>query len=556
MAVDPDDPFPPAAHVEEGVSRRGDVERPAEKLAWRRGRVGRAEAQGGELGPVERQAENLPIHERHVVEGDALGDPLAIEEQGAEIDPPHGFDEDIERRVRRVGRRDLDLVFLQAAIERPQVSAVDVDIGVIVELDELQLAAPWPTSFVRYKRKPWLWSSASIGRGWGERTGAGRLAKIEASAREPDLGRVDGGRSRRRVGQGRALRRVLRQDLAQGEILRRRPARLVEGRVVVVARHVGLIRVAVIGAGPEPEVRPAVEQVEVEGLAVFEEPGNGLHEVLGFHPGPRLAPVREPAGVELAAENGNVPPEPGGLREVLLLRPGVEPDGGARHRAGFEHVRRRAVGRIEGDLEARFYPDLLEPGHVAPVVAVAPVLVFELEHQDGTAPLNLEPADLVGETADVAGAGFEIPLVAAADLDVGNREEPGRQSAEVPFGAGVRARPDDDPEAGGLRLADERGHIVPAGEVEAARLGFECVPENIRANGVEAHGARHEEPLPPVFPGDALEMQLPGDHLERPAVQDELRPPETEGVGARRRDRRPGAVKIAAAANTMTGIHA
>ena len=87
-------------------------------------------------------------------------------------------------------------------------------------------------------------------------------------------------------------------------ILGRRPSHLVERRVVVVARHVGLVAVAEIGPGREAEIRPAVEHVEAEGLPVVEKPPDVGQDVLGLGRGPFLAPVRQPAGVELAQKTG------------------------------------------------------------------------------------------------------------------------------------------------------------------------------------------------------------------------------------------------------------
>jgi hypothetical protein len=307
-----------------------------------------------------------------------------------------------------------------------------------------------------------------------------------------------------------------------GVVLRGRPPGLVERRVIVVARHVGLVAVAEVGPGEEAEIRPAVEHVQAEGLAVVEEPIEVPEEVLGLDPGPFLAPVGQPAGVELAAEDGDAALEPLGLVEVLFVRSRIEADGRSRQAARFEHVRGRAVGRVERHLDPGLVPEPLEGEQVVAVVAETAVLVLDLDHQDGPAAVDLEVADDLADLQDVGLAGGEVARIGAAHLDVGRPQQPSGQPAEIPLGAGVRPGPDDDPEPQALGRPDEGGQVVPAGEVPLARLGLEGVPEDIGRDRVQPGGFDLGQPVGPVLPGDALVMDLAGHDPEGAAVEEKV----------------------------------
>ena len=273
-----------------------------------------------------------------------------------------------------------------------------------------------------------------------------------------------------------------------------------------------------------------MEHVQAEGLAVVEEPAEVPEDVLGLDPGPFLAPVGQPAGVELAAEDGDAALEPLRLGELLFVRSRIEPDGRSGQAPRFEHVRGRAVGREERHLDPGLVPEPFEGEQVVAVVAEAAVLVLDLDHQDGPAAMDLEVADDLSDLQDVGLAGGEVAGVGAAHLDVGRPQQPGRQTAEIPLGAGVRPGPDDDPEPQALGRPDESGQVVPAGEVPLARLGLEGVPEEVRPDRVQPGGFDLGQPVGPVLPGDALVVDLSGHDPERAAVEEEILLAEPEVV--------------------------
>ena len=95
--------------------------------------------------------------------------------------------------------------------------------------------------------------------------------------------------------------RVPRKHLAEGPVLRRRVAGLVQGRVIVVAGHDGLVDALVVGPVAEAEVGAAMEHVDVHRRAAgkhgFEFPRGLLHARWcgGGRPSGRTIPPRIPS---------------------------------------------------------------------------------------------------------------------------------------------------------------------------------------------------------------------------------------------------------------------
>jgi hypothetical protein len=71
--------------------------------------------------------------------------------------------------------------------------------------------------------------------------------------------------------------------------------------------------------------------------------------------------------------------------------------------------------------------------------------------------------------------------------------------------------------------------VVAAREVPSPGLGFEGVPEDIGPDRVEAGGPDLLEPVGPVFPGNALVVDLSGHDPEGPAVEQEIAVAQSEG---------------------------
>ena len=74
------------------------------------------------------------------------------------------------------------------------------------------------------------------------------------------------------------------------------------------------------------------------------------------------------------------------------------------------------------------------------------------------------------------------------------------------------------------------GQVEVAGKIELAGLRFVQVPEDIRAERIQAHGAHLLHAVPPVLAGHAWIMHFAGADHERFAVQQELLFLEAKGV--------------------------
>ena len=113
-------------------------------------------------------------------------------------------------------------------------------------------------------------------------------------------------------------------------------------------------------------------------------------------------------------------------------------------------------------------------------------------------------------------------LVRAAQHQRRIGEEPGRIAAQLPLGAHVGTRPDDDVQPFGGGGAHERRDVVIAAEVESPRRRLVEVPEDVGRDGVQSHRPRHSEAIAPVLARDARIMHLARQDLQRLAVEQEL----------------------------------
>ena len=347
-----------------------------------------------------------------------------------------------------------------------------------------------------------------------------------------ELGDGDRRDGLRDLGQRPARGEVRADPLAQGVVLGRRTALLVDRRVVVVAGDVGLVALpARVRPRREAEVGAAVSHVEAERLLAGEQERDFLQELVELRPRPRLAPVGQPPRVGLGREDRDAGSDLSRQIPVRLLGARVEPDGGSFQVARLEHVGRGAVGGEERDVDPGAHPHLLQPAQVGPVVAVAAVLVLDLEHQDRTTVRHEQRADDRCQAVHVPLGGLHVARVEATDLEVGDAEQVGRDAAKVPLGAHVGPGAEEHPQALGLDEPEEPGEVTLAGrEVEHSLGGLVMVPEDVGGDGVAAHGLRHPDPVRPVLRGDPRGVQLTADHLERRAVQQEVGRTQREGV--------------------------
>ena len=107
-------------------------------------------------------------------------------------------------------------------------------------------------------------------------------------------------------------------------------------------------------------------------------------------------------------------------------------------------------GGIAGEkrhVEAAVDQRLTQRAHVFGVVAVGVVFVFDLDHEERAAVGDLLRSENAADFEEKFTGGFEETRVGCAKSDFFLVEEPPRQAAHFPFGAGIRARPQQHPEA-------------------------------------------------------------------------------------------------------------
>ena len=144
---------------------------------------------------------------------------------------------------------------------------------------------------------------------------------------------------------------------------------------------------------------------------------------------------------------------------------------------------------------------------------------------------DLQRAQFAAHVLEIAFDRFEVVRIAAAQLDIIVFEQPPRGAAHFPFGAGIGAGPKDHPEPLLLGNAAKFRHVGLAGPDEFAGSGLVKVPEEISANGVQAHGFGHLQTMPPVFLGHARGMDLTATNLQSLAVEQKIVGTDGEGVG-------------------------
>ena len=100
------------------------------------------------------------------------------------------------------------------------------------------------------------------------------------------------------------------------------------------------------------------------------------------------------------------------------------------------------------------------------VLAVEAVFVFDLHHEDRAAVRDLQRAEHAADLLQIFFRGVEVTRIAGAELDVVVFEQPPGQAAHFPFGAGIRAGPQNHPQAFLLRDAAKFRGVGLAGPVE------------------------------------------------------------------------------------------
>lgn len=290
-------------------------------------------------------------------------------------------------------------------------------------------------------------------------------------------------------------------------------------RVGVVAGDRGLEgAVRVVGARPQAEVGAPVRGVEADGAALGEDLGQSGHRALGRPGVVLLAPVVEPAVPELRAHE-RLPvaaraQQPGGLG-------GARAEGGRRQHAGegaaVLHQLGRTVGGVAQFGDAPRGQGVVHPPEVGVVVAVAAVLVLDLDGDDGSAVGGLETGDPGHEDVEPAGDLVEVGGVRGTQAHAGPVGEPGGQAAVVPLGADVGAGAHDYVESGVRGEGRETLDVPPAVEAGLARPALVEVPGDVGVHRVQAHRRETRQAVGPLARVHPEVVERTGQDSVRPS---------------------------------------
>ena len=146
------------------------------------------------------------------------------------------------------------------------------------------------------------------------------------------------------------------------------------------------------------------------------------------------------------------------------------------------------------------------------------------------------------EALDVPLGGLHVLRVHAAHLEIRIAQQVHRYAPEIPLGADVGARAEQDPESLLLRKPDEAGDVpVARREVEHPLGGLVVVPEQVGADGVAAHRLRHPDAMRPILGRDSGRVHLAPDDLKGRPVEQEVVGSQCEAMRRPLAGRRPRA---------------
>ena len=143
---------------------------------------------------------------------------------------------------------------------------------------------------------------------------------------------------------------------------------------------------------------------------------------------------------------------------------------------------------------------------------------------------DLQRAEHAADFLQIAAHGVEVSRVAGAEFDVVVFQQPPRRAAHFPFGAGIRAGPQDHPQALLLRDAAKLRVVRLAGPDVFAGPRLVQIPEQIGADGVQAHRLGHLQTVAPVFLRHARGVDFAAADLEPLAVEQKIIRADGEGV--------------------------
>ncbi len=243
----------------------------------------------------------------------------------------------------------------------------------------------------------------------------------------------------------------------------------------------------------------------------------------------RLAPGVKPARIKFAADQRAGRLEFADLGKIIRhVAAEISRLEQIREQPVFHLVRRVALEQrhVKTSVNQGF-PDFV---HILRVLAEEAVFVLDLRHDDRAAVRDLQRAELAADLLEIGLRRSEIARVAAAKPDAVVLEHPPRRAAHFPFGAGIRAGPEDDPQALLLRDAAEFRVVRLAAPIKFSRPRLVQIPEEIRADGVQAHGFCHLQTLAPIRLGHARGVDFAAADLDFFSVEEKIIRADGEGV--------------------------
>ena len=260
------------------------------------------------------------------------------------------------------------------------------------------------------------------------------------------------------------------------------------------------------GAVEESERGAAVEHVEIEGVSAPEHLLDIAGDVLGVVAEIGDVPAMGNARPELHDEFR-------GLRTDFLngvqKRSGMTRavDGQKRLRKGSALHDRFAspVGDEKRNGDSGVPEEFVKMFQIEGVVSDGAVFIFDLHQHDGSAFGPLEFAELRQQNGEVSVHRIQIRRIAAADPQSRFVQQPGGQSAEVPFRADVGARTQDDHQSQRLRQTDIAFDVQSSGKLEASFRLLMQIPRQVGFHRVQSALFQFDQA---ILPGIRMDSEI------------------------------------------------
>ena len=167
--------------------------------------------------------------------------------------------------------------------------------------------------------------------------------------------------------------------------------------------------------------------------------------------------------------------------------------GTALHRIGISPVRNK-----QRDIDSGLPETLIQMLQISGVISDDAVFIFNLHQNHRPALGPLKPLQPGQQNIEITVDGVQVLWIAATYPQSGLAQQPGRQSAEIPFRADIRAGTQDHHQPHRSGKAYKTFQIAPAGKIELAFLLLMKVPRDVRFDGIQAALFQFPEPVFPV----------------------------------------------------------